>query len=143
MPSNFEFEMTSYFNQRNQTQASIQPVSVQLVQPGLYSLQNFKKDDRTQMCNLDRFIEATIPTGFNICENTVKNLIDAYHSVSIHGLKVALQDLEVQYVCTFVPTLSSVYFMTKSQKGSKCIESHEEQPPFKRKPMSLALKDAI
>jgi hypothetical protein len=52
--------------------------------------------------------------------------------------------MDVQHVCTFVPTLSSVYLMTKSQNNrSKIIEFHEDQPPFKRKPMSIALKDAM
>ena len=97
------------------------------------------------MCNLDRFIEATIPVGVKIAEHGLADLFDAYHKASINGLKIELLDLEVQHVCTFVPTLSSIYFMSKSEVKniSKLIECHEEQPPFKRKPMSIALKDAL
>ena len=87
---------------------------VQEVLPGLYSLNHFKKDDRTQMCNLDRFIVATIPVGIKIAEHGLKELIKAYHKASINGLNIELLDLEVQHVCTFVPTLSSLFFMTKS-----------------------------
>jgi hypothetical protein len=101
--------MNSYFNQKSPL---ILPV--QEVLPGLYSLSHFKKDDRTQMCNLDRFIEATIPVGIKTAEHGLKDLFKAYHKASINGLKIELLDLEVQHVCTFVPTLSSVFFMTKS-----------------------------
>jgi hypothetical protein len=96
------------------------------------------------MCNLDRFIEATIPVGVNIAEHGLKDLFKAYHKASINGLKIELLDLEVQHVCTFVPTLSSLFFMTKSVNNkSKVYEVHEDQPPFKRKPMSIALKEAL
>ena len=96
------------------------------------------------MCNLDRFIEGTIPIGLSIVEHTISDFLEAFHTVSISGLKLELLDMDVQHVCTFVPTLSSVYLMTKSQNNrSKIIEFHEDQPPFKRKPMSIALKDAV
>ena len=96
------------------------------------------------MCNLDRFIEATIPKGIKISEHGFKELFAAYNKVSINGLKIELLDLDVQHVCTFVPTLSSIFFMTKSADiKSGMIEIHEEQPPFKRKPMSIALKEAL
>lgn len=82
--------------------------------------------------------------GLKIQRDGVNELIQGYHIVSITGLKVEMLDLEVQHVCTFVPTLSSLYFMTRSQNNrSKIIEFHEDQPPFKRKPLSLALKDAL
>ena len=46
-----------------------------------------------------------------------------------------------------MPTLSSLYLLTKfknnSKKKSTIIEFHEDKPPYKRKPLSLALQDAL
>jgi hypothetical protein len=78
VPSSLEFEMSAYFNRGTLVQLPIQPVSVQEVGPGLYDLGYFKKEDRTQMCNLDRFVEATIPKGVDMEQDSVDDLIQAY-----------------------------------------------------------------
>lgn len=62
------------------------PAVQQELQPGNYTMQNFVKEDRTQMCNLDRFIEATMPANFCSSQNSLAELIEAYHKVSIKGI---------------------------------------------------------
>ena len=44
-------------------------------------------------------------------------------------------------IATFLPTLSSIYLMLESK--SRLLEYHEEQPPFKRLPLSLAFQDHL
>jgi hypothetical protein len=58
------------------------------VKPGLYSLRNFKKDDRTQMSNLDRFMESTIPAGIDVNKHGVAQIAKALHKPSIFGLNL-------------------------------------------------------
>ena len=115
-------------------------------------MQNFVKEDRTQMCNLDRFIEATMPANFSSSQNSLAELIEAYHKVSIKGIQIEFLDdrsEKLQHVFTFMPTLSSLYLMTKGNEAttstdrraleklkSKVIEFHEDQPHYKRKPLS-------
>jgi hypothetical protein len=84
------------------------------------------------MSNLDRFMEAIIPKSVNIKIHSIQDVIRQFHSPSVHGLKVELFDdrnYNVEYVCTFLPTLSSLYLMTKSQQQT----NHQQTVPEKDK----------
>lgn len=68
------------------------------------------------MNNIDRFMEATIPIGLNIKRDGFQSLITHYKNISNNGLKVELHDvhvLDLHHVFTFMPTLSSLYFLSK------------------------------
>lgn len=49
----------------------IPPVSLSETKPGMYSLQNFNKEDRSYMSNFDRIMSATIPAGFDVKRNSI------------------------------------------------------------------------
>ena len=93
------------------------------VQPGLYSIETFLRDDRSHMCNLDRFVEATLPIKLNINTNSLLDLIRSYHMSSIRGITVEMIDETSskdnnKLAFTFLPTLSSLFFlMNQSAKG--------------------------
>lgn len=64
------------------------------------------------MCNLDRFLEAAIPQ-IDIKEESISDLIQSFKNMSLHGLKVELQDdndPNSQRMSVWMPTLSSLYF---------------------------------
>jgi hypothetical protein len=95
-------------------------------------------------------MEATIPAGIDVEQDGPQALMLAYQKVSMHGLKLELpddQNLDLHHVYTFMPTLSSLYLLTKlknnANKKSTIIEFHEDKPPFKRKPLSLAFQEAL
>ena len=46
------------------------------------------------MSNFDRFMEATIPSKFNLHDHTLLDLIRAFHEVSLSGLIVDLYRLK-------------------------------------------------
>ena len=46
------------------------------------------------MSNFDRFMEATIPVKLNLHDNTLLDLIRAFHEVSLSGLIVDLHRLK-------------------------------------------------
>jgi len=88
------------------------------------------------MCNLDLFLEKSIPIGIDANWHSLEEFVRAYKRTSIQGLKIEFLDslgAGGDNVCNFMPTLSSVYFMTQN---SKVIEYHEDAPPFKRKTLS-------
>lgn len=109
------------------------------------------------MCNLDRFIEATMPANFSSETSTLSNLIRAYHKVSVNGLQIEFLDdrsEQLSHIFTFTPTLSSLYLLTKSgseshgeisnfkqndKRKQKMIEFHEDLPHYKRKLLSYSL----
>ena len=69
------------------------------------------------MCNLDRFIEATMPKNFNAANNSFADLVEAYHKISVNGIQIDFQDdrsEQLLHVFTFTPTLSSLYLLNKS-----------------------------
>ena len=92
-------------------------------------------------------MEATIPVGINIKKDSFDQVIKKLHKPSIMGLKIDFfddKDINEQHICTFMPTLSSLCMMVVSEKKkTKMVEFHEDQPPFKRKPLSMALKDNL
>lgn len=100
-------------------------------------------------------MEATIPAGIDVERDGPQALMQAYQKVSMHGLKLELpddQNLDLHHVYTFMPTLSSLYLLTKLKNNankksniikSNIIEFHEDKPPFKRKPLSLAFQEAL
>ena len=88
------------------------------------------------MCNLDLFLEKSIPIGIDVNLHSLEEFVRSYKRTSIQGLKVEFLDslgVSGDNICNFMPTLSSVYFMTQN---SKVIEYHEDSPPFKRKTLS-------
>jgi len=94
-------------------------------------------------------MEQIILRDIDVKKNSLNTLINAFHKPSINGLKVELFDdknMNKEHVLTFMPSLSSLYLMaqvpTKNannsiEKKTKIIEYHEEQPPFKRRPLSM------
>ena len=79
------------------------------------------------MSNLDRFMEASIPQ-IKVKHDSLSDLVDFYHKISINGLKVELQDDKDQYskhMGIFLPTLSSMYFSMKDEKRQDIIEFHQ------------------
>jgi len=85
----------------------------------------------------------------DVKKDSFDSLINAFHKPSINGLKVELFDdknMNKEHVLTFMPSLSSLYLMAQVpsknannsiEKKTKIIEYHEEQPPFKRRPLSM------
>lgn len=70
------------------------------------------------MGNIDRFMEANIPLNVNIVKDGLWSLISNYKNISINGLKVDLVDdvdQNLHHVFTFMPTLSSLYFLTRAK----------------------------
>lgn len=95
----------------------IPQVSLSEVKPGMYSLQNFKKEDRSYMSNFDRMMGGSIPVDFDIRKSSIEQLIKVFHKPSILGLNIELQDdsnMGESFVCSYMPTLSSLYFKTKN-----------------------------
>lgn len=105
------------------------------------------------MSNFDRIMSATIPAGFDVKRNSIDQLIEAFHKPSIFGLNVELQDDSIMgssFVCSYMPTLSSLSFKTKSHmvgldktRKPLVLEYHEEKQIYLRKPLSEALKEAL
>lgn len=82
---------------------------------GLYDVSHFLKEDRRSMCNLDLFLEKSIPIGIDANWHSLEEFVRAYKRTSIQGLKIEFLDslgVSGDNVCNFMPTLSSVYFMT-------------------------------
>lgn len=72
------------------------------------------------MCNLDRFVVATMPVDLNINTNSLLDLIRGYHMASVRGITVEMTDVtstndNSRLLFTFMPTLSSLLFYTKQQ----------------------------
>lgn len=99
-----------------------------LVKPGTYNIDDFLRDDRNQMCNLDRFVVATMPVELNIGSNSLLDLIRSYHTASVRGITVEMMDVtsskdSSRLLFTFMPTLSSLLFYTKQQTASSSAAS--------------------
>ena len=113
---------------------------------GIYLLEEFRKEDRSQMSNLDRFMEAIIPE-IDVRQHTLADLIAVFEEASMKGLKVELQDdqdLNCRRMCIFHPTLSSMFFsLTNEDKRHDIVEFHEKAPPYMRLPMSLRMKEQL
>ena len=76
------------------------------------------RDDRNTMCNLERFLHASIPDKLNIETNTLLDLFRSYHQSSIRGITVEMMDEKLtsaagrnRHLFTFFPTLSSLYLV--------------------------------
>lgn len=94
-------------------------------------------------------MEQIILRDIDAKRDSLNTLIKAFHKPSICGLKVELYDdknMNKEHVLTFMPSLSSLYLMAQvptknannsAEKKTKIIEYHEEQPPFKRRPLSM------
>ena len=107
---------------------------------GIFMRDEFSKQDRKQMSNLDKLIEAIIPQ-IDVNKHSVSDLISAFQRVSVHGMKVELkedQNLDSSRMCMFLPTLSSLFFMLNNtdKKKHEVVEFHEQAPPYLRKPMN-------
>lgn len=99
---------------------------------GLFLLDEFRKQDRNQMSNLDRFLEAAIPQ-IDAKTHSVADLVAAFTRTSVHGLHVEVQDdqdLASRRMLVFMPTLSSLSFIASGQRAF--VEFHEILPPFLR-----------
>lgn len=117
-----------------------------MTKEGIYFLEEFRKEDGSQMSNFDRFMEAIIPE-IDVRQHTLADLVAVFQEASMKGLKVELQDdqdLNRRRMCIFHPTLSSMFFPLNNEgKRHDIIEFHDKAPPYSRLPMSLRMQEQL